>query len=150
MAKQLTLFKYSFATPRTRESTSGQQKRQKSVNETDCAQQNHTEASGQESQDSNSVCQQHLNSFYDTTAMTSSINRASDIPKDIATGPEQAPVQPKLNFLATLKGNKHRSFCSEWYKSINVNSHPCGPHEPTRDLTSTLAPPLGLLTVAVC
>ena len=117
MAKQLILFKYSFATPRTRESTSGQQERQKSVNETGCAQRNHSEASGQESQDSNAVCQQHLNSFCDITATTSRTSRASDIPTDIATGPEQVPVRPKLNFPATLKGNKHYSFGSEWYKS---------------------------------
>ena len=63
MAKQLTLFKYSFATPRTRENTSGQQE---CLNETGCAQRNHSEASGQESQDSNAVCQQHLNSFCNT------------------------------------------------------------------------------------
>ena len=85
VSKQLTLFKYSFATPRTRESTSGQQECQKSVNETGCAQRNHSEASGQESQDSNAICQQLLDSFFDITAMTSSTSRASDIPTHIAT-----------------------------------------------------------------
>ena len=55
--------------------------------------------------------------IYGITATTSSTSRASDIPTDIATRPEQAPVQPKLNFPATLKGNKHHNFCLEWYKS---------------------------------
>ena len=41
---------------------------------------------------------------------------ADDIPADIAIGPEQAPVQPRIKFTTTLKGNKHHSFNSEWYK----------------------------------
>ena len=113
MAKQLILFKFSFATTRTREITSGQQECQKSVNETGCAQRNHSEVSEQKSQDSNAVCQQHLNSFCDITAMTPSTSRASDIATDIATGPEQVPVQPILKFPTTLKGNKHCNFCLE-------------------------------------
>lgn len=47
----------------------------------------------------------------------SSSHVADDVPADIATGPpEQVPVQPRINFLNTLKGNKHRSFNSEWHK----------------------------------
>ena len=47
--------------------------------------------------------------------MTTSTS-ADDIPTDIAAGPDQTPVQPKINFPTTLKGNKHRSFNSDWYK----------------------------------
>ena len=40
----------------------------------------------------------------------------ADFPIDIAAGPDQPPVQPKIKFPTTLKGNKYRSFNLEWYK----------------------------------
>ena len=40
----------------------------------------------------------------------------ADFPTDIAAGPDQPPVQPKITFPTTLKGNKYRSFNLEWYK----------------------------------
>ena len=40
----------------------------------------------------------------------------SDILTDIAAGPDQPLVQPKIKFPTTLKGNRYRSFNSEWYK----------------------------------
>jgi len=52
-----------------------------------------------------------------TSSSSKASSKASDVPADIATRPEQAPVQPKLNFPTTLKGNKHCSFRSEWYRS---------------------------------
>lgn len=48
--------------------------------------------------------------------MTTSTSATDDVPTDIAAGPDQTPVQPKIKFPATLKGNKYRSFSSEWYK----------------------------------
>lgn len=47
---------------------------------------------------------------------TTTISEADDVPTDIAVGPDQIPVQPKIKFPATLKGNKHCSSCPEWYK----------------------------------
>ena len=49
-----------------------------------------------------------------TTCTTTSA--ADNVPMDIAAGPDQSPVQPKMRFPATLKGNKQCSFCVEWYK----------------------------------
>ena len=46
-------------------------------------------------------------------------NETDDAPTDIAAGPDEAPVQPKIKFPATLKGNKHRSFRADWYKHYN-------------------------------
>ena len=51
--------------------------------------------------------------------ITTSTSAADDVPTDIAAGPDQTPVQPKIKFPATLKGNKHRSFRSEWYKGYH-------------------------------
>lgn len=51
--------------------------------------------------------------------MTSTSHVADDIQTDIAAGPDQTPVQPKIKFPTTLKGNKHRSFNSEWYKQYH-------------------------------
>ena len=121
MAKELTLFKYTFATPKRRESTSEQQNRSNhqedagaNSTKTGCAVQRiqyelAQQVTRQESQDtedsnqSNAICQEHLISYFDINDMTSSSSKASskasDVPADIATRPEQAPVQPKLNFL---------------------------------------------------
>jgi len=118
----LTLFQYTFATP----STSEQQNRSDhqedagaNSTETGCAAQQiqyelAQQVTRQKSQDtedsnqSNAICQEHLISHFDITDMTSSSSKASskasDVPADIATGPQQAPVQPKLNFPTTLKG----------------------------------------------
>ena len=49
----------------------------------------------------------------ETTSRTSATD---DAPTDIAAGPDKAPVQPKMKFPTTLKGNEYRGFCSEWYK----------------------------------
>lgn len=46
----------------------------------------------------------------------STSHMADGVPTDIAAGPGEAPVQPKVKFPTTLQGNKHRSFNSEWYK----------------------------------
>ena len=43
-----------------------------------------------------------------------------NVPTDIAAGPDQAPVQPKMKFPATLKGNKHRSFRADRYKRYRL------------------------------
>ena len=49
--------------------------------------------------------------------MTTGASAAGDqVPTDIAAGPSQNPVQPKIKFPTTLKGRKHRSFNSDWYK----------------------------------
>ena len=49
--------------------------------------------------------------------MTTGASAAGDqVPTDIAAGPSQNPVQPKIKFSITLKGRKHRSFNSDWYK----------------------------------
>ena len=50
------------------------------------------------------------------TTQATSTRTAGDVPTDIAAEPDQTPVTPNTKFPATLKGNKHRSFCSEWYK----------------------------------
>ena len=50
------------------------------------------------------------------TTQATSTRTAGDVPTDIAAGPDQTPVQPNIKFPATLIGNKHRSFRSEWYK----------------------------------
>ena len=50
------------------------------------------------------------------TTQATSTHTAGDVLTDIAAGPDQTPVQPNIKFPATLKGNKHRSFRSEWYK----------------------------------
>ena len=50
------------------------------------------------------------------TTQATSTRTAGDVPTDIAAGPDQTPMQPNIKFPATLKGNKHRSFRSEWYK----------------------------------
>ena len=46
---------------------------------------------------------------------TTSTREKDNVPTDIAVGPDQIPVQPKIKFPVTVKGNKHRSFRSEWY-----------------------------------
>lgn len=57
------------------------------------------------------------NTNCETSQTTASCTSATDdVPTDIASGPDEAPVQPRIKFPTTLKGNKHRSFCSEWYK----------------------------------
>ena len=52
----------------------------------------------------------------DSHSEPSTSHVGDDVPTDIADGPDQPPVQPKIKFPTTLKGNKHRSFNSEWYK----------------------------------
>ena len=41
----------------------------------------------------------------------------TDFPSDIAQGPLQSPVQPRMKFPSTTVGNKKRSFNSDWYKN---------------------------------
>ena len=41
-----------------------------------------------------------------TCTTTSAGSAAGNVPTDIAAGPDQSPVQPKMRFPATLKGNK--------------------------------------------
>ena len=53
------------------------------------------------------------------TTSRASVTDDVPTPTDIATGPDQAPVQPKKKFPATLKGNKHRSFRADWYKQYH-------------------------------
>ena len=38
-------------------------------------------------------------------------------PSDIAQGPLQSPVQPRMKFPSTAVGNKKRSFNSDWYRN---------------------------------
>ena len=45
---------------------------------------------------------------------TTSTREKDNVPTDIAVGPDQNPGQPKIKFQATVKGNKYRSFRSEW------------------------------------
>lgn len=49
----------------------------------------------------------------DTQLEPTPTSAPNDIPTDIADEP---PVQPKIKFPTTLKGNRHRSFNCEWYK----------------------------------
>ena len=44
--------------------------------------------------------------------LTPASHVADNVPTDIAAGPDQAPVQPKIKFQTTLIGNKHCSFNS--------------------------------------
>ena len=52
----------------------------------------------------------------ESTTGTTGHATTDDVLTDIAAGPDQPPVQPKIKFPTTLNGNKHRSFNSEWYK----------------------------------
>ena len=47
---------------------------------------------------------------------TTSTREKDNVSTDIAVGPDQIPVQPKIKFPATVKGNKHHSFHSECYR----------------------------------
>lgn len=61
------------------------------------------------------IFHEHMSSL--NCNITTNTSTANDVPTDIAARPDQTPVQLKLKFPATLKGNKHRSFHSQWYKS---------------------------------
>ena len=47
---------------------------------------------------------------------TTSTSEKDDVQTDIAVGPDQITVQPKIKFPTTVKGNKHRRIRSEWYR----------------------------------
>ena len=47
---------------------------------------------------------------------TTSTREKDDVPTDHAVGPDQIQVQPKIRFPTTVKGKKHCSFRSEWYR----------------------------------
>ena len=48
--------------------------------------------------------------------MTTITHAKDNFPTDIPAGPDQTPVQPKIKFPVTQKGNKCQSFHSEWYR----------------------------------